>query len=330
MGQKTNPNIFRLGKTNNWKSKYFEKKITEYSIYSKKDLEIKNFIYTFFKNQKIRITIHDCKMYYLQKSLHIFISYHQNLDWLSLSISKTKVKKSKISKKIRCIKKKKPDIETFLNRQIIYKTKKKIKNKTLKIQKAKTYKINRNLKMKLFIKKMFESLKMKLLIGKFFESLTNFTLKKFKLFLMLQQLNNNIEQTTKKKSVQLRKYRNNKFFQEGIKILFTCATNKKSSKLLAQFIAIQLKNLKQHNFFLRFIKDALSLFKKNIFSRFKGIKIKVKGRLNGRPRARNRVIKIANSLPVLTLNSNINYSEATAFTPNGTFGVKVWIHELLK
>ena len=80
MGQKTNPNIFQLGKTNNWNSKYFEKKITEYSIYSKKDLEITNFIHTFFKNQKIKITIHNCKLYYLDKSLHIFISYHQNLD----------------------------------------------------------------------------------------------------------------------------------------------------------------------------------------------------------------------------------------------------------
>jgi len=225
-----------------------------------------------------------------------------------------KLKKSQVNKKIQWIKKKKPVIENFLNRQKIYKTKKRIKNKTSKIQKIKTYKINKNLKMKL-------------LIGKFFESLTNFTSKKFKIFLILQRLNNNIKYTIKKKTVTLRKYKNNKFFQEGIKILFTCATNKNSSNLLAQFIAIQLKNLKHHNFFLKFIKDTLSLFKKNIFSKFKGIKIKVKGRLNGRPKARSRVIKIAKNISVLTMDSNINYSEATAFTPNGTFGIKVWIHE---
>jgi len=81
MGQKVNPNIFQIKNTNNWKSKYFEKKIIEYSIYSKKDQEIRNFINTFFKNQKIKITIHNCKLYYLEKSLHIFVSYHQNLDW---------------------------------------------------------------------------------------------------------------------------------------------------------------------------------------------------------------------------------------------------------
>lgn len=184
--------------------------------------------------------------------------------------------------------------------------------------------------MKLFLKKVFEGLKMKLLIKKFFVSLTSFTLKKFSLFLMLQRLNDQITHSTKKKTVKLRKYRNNEFFQEGIRILFTCATNKKSSNLLAQFIATQLKKLKFHNFFLRFIKDALSLFKKSIISKFKGIRIKVKGRLNGRPRARSKVIKIANNVSVLTINSKINYSETTAFTSNGTFGVKVWIHEFSK
>jgi hypothetical protein len=40
MGQKTNPNIFQINKKNNWKLKYFEKKITENSIYLKKNLEI--------------------------------------------------------------------------------------------------------------------------------------------------------------------------------------------------------------------------------------------------------------------------------------------------
>jgi len=147
---------------------------------------------------------------------------------------------------------------------------------------------------------------------------------------VLQRLNDKKTKSTNKQTVKLRKYKDSEFFQEGIKILFTCATNKKSSKLLAHFIANQLKKLKFHNFFLRFIKDTLSLFKKSVISKFKGIKVKVKGRLNGRPRARSKVIKIANNIPVLTIDSTINYSETTAFTPNGTLGVKVWIHEFSK
>jgi hypothetical protein len=52
--------------------------------------------------------------------------------------------------------------------------------------------------------------------------------------LILQRLNDKITHSVKKKFVKLRKYKNIEFFQEGVKTLFTCATNKKSSKLLAQ------------------------------------------------------------------------------------------------
>lgn len=77
MGQKTHPNIFQLSKTNNWQSKCFEKKGTEYSKYSKKDLEIRSFIQKFFISRN-RI-VHHCKICYFEKSLHIFVSYYLNV-----------------------------------------------------------------------------------------------------------------------------------------------------------------------------------------------------------------------------------------------------------
>lgn len=40
MGQKTNLNIFQINEKNNWKLKCCEKKITENSIYLKKNIEI--------------------------------------------------------------------------------------------------------------------------------------------------------------------------------------------------------------------------------------------------------------------------------------------------
>ena len=49
MGQKTNPNILRLGRIKEWKSKYIEKKTIESSTVVFRDLEIKKFI--FIKNQ---------------------------------------------------------------------------------------------------------------------------------------------------------------------------------------------------------------------------------------------------------------------------------------
>jgi hypothetical protein len=83
MGQKINPLIFQLTKTSNWQSKYLEKKITEYSKYSKKDIEIRSFIHKFFENYN-RI-IHRCKICYLENSLHIFVSYYLNAKLFSLA-----------------------------------------------------------------------------------------------------------------------------------------------------------------------------------------------------------------------------------------------------
>lgn len=179
------------------------------------------------------------------------------------------------------------------------------------------------------MKKHLESLKIKLTIKNFFECLTKFTSKKFRIFLILHKLNDNIKFTNtikkilKKKLIKLRKYKENLFFYSGIKIMFTVISNSNSSKLLSQFIAIQLKFLRRHNFFFKFIKDVLSLFKNKIFSKIKGIKIKIKGKINGRTRSRIRIIKINNGIKSTSINSVINYSETTAYTIFGTFGVKV-------
>ena len=93
---------------------------------------------------------------------------------------------------------------------------------------------------------------------------------------------------------------------------------------MGQYIATQIKTLKHHNFFIRFIKDVLIILNnKFFFSKINGIKIKIKGRFNGRPRAQSRLIQISNIPPIITKNININYFENVAFSRNGTFGIKV-------
>ena len=71
MGQKTNPNILRLGKTNEWKSKYIEKKTTESSTILFRDLEIRKFISQLFAKNGLKVQ--NCKIYYSESSLHIYI-----------------------------------------------------------------------------------------------------------------------------------------------------------------------------------------------------------------------------------------------------------------
>ena len=74
MGQKTNPNIFRIGlQQNSWNSKYLAKKLDESSIYLFNDLEIKKYLDTFFK--KYGLIIHSYKLQHIGNKLFISISY---------------------------------------------------------------------------------------------------------------------------------------------------------------------------------------------------------------------------------------------------------------
>lgn len=284
MGQKVNPNIFQLSKNDKWPSKYLEKSSIEFSLYTKKDKEIRNFIHRFFRTY--HIILHNCKIYYFNKSLHILISYYP-------IIKKTKVIKLKHSD---------------------------IKQQSFERDFG-----------------VFERVKTIFFLKQLFDSLTSFIGERTKLFLVLKELRFYTNYITKEKRIRnrikknltpLRRYQESLFFNEGVTLLFNCVIHRESSKLLAQFIAVQLKNLKRHNFFIRFIAHTLKLLKKNSLSKSKGIKIEINGRINGRPRARSKIVKISNTVSVLTIDSIINYSEKISFTRKGAFGIKVWIHEL--
>lgn len=385
MGQKTNPNIFRLGKTKNWTLQYFEKKSTESSLYSFKNLEIKKFIYKFFKDSGL--LLHNCKIYYLnENSLYIFFSYYLTFDSTICINSVNKKHNVKfITKKNNTNYKKK--IKHFFNVSSVRKQTSNVSNKTIKkkhllikkkiknynnykklnysfsalpislqkkniltadklVKLEKSYlKIRRLNALKNYKKHLLvnsyenaKTIETNNFLSKFFESLHLFLNKKINIFLTIQQLNKNLKQNfdvkkiklLKKKLIILKKYEKNDFFKDGVNVIFTCATQKDSASLLAQFIAIQLQKIKRHNFFIKFIKTTLLLFNNSTLSNIQGIKIKISGRFNGAPRAKHRIIIIGKGVPNLTINAKIDYSEDIAYTSNGTFGIKVWIYEKLK
>jgi hypothetical protein len=165
------------------------------------------------------------------------------------------------------------------------------------------------------------------------ESLSIFTNKKFNIFITFQNLNKGLSLTLdntqtlflKKKLLELRRESRNIFFKETINILIIAVLKKNSAQLLAEFIASQLQTIKKHNFFLIFIKRFLNtLISEKKFSKVSGIKIAIKGRFNGAPRARKRIY-VAGKVPIITFDSTISHYQATSYTQNGTFGVKVWI-----
>lgn len=163
------------------------------------------------------------------------------------------------------------------------------------------------------------------------ETLSNFTDNQYNVYLVFQDLNLNIipklkKKTWKKKILILKRYKKSNFFKETINLVLIVITTKNSSQILAHFIADQLSTLKKQFFFLRFLKQTFNLFMTSSFSKLTGIKIVINGRFNRRPRSRNNIITIGN-VPIQNLNANINYYQSTAFSSNGTFGIKVWVAE---
>lgn len=166
---------------------------------------------------------------------------------------------------------------------------------------------------------------------KLIESLSLFTKNRFNIYLTLKQINKNItfpktrSQNLKRVLSKLRKFQKNNFFAEGVNILFNAVSHKNSAKLISDYIAFHLKFLKRHKFFLTFVTKTLTLLIDQKFSKIKGIKLKIKGRINNSSRSKSETIKIGGKTSLVTLSSEINHAQSTSYGSNGTFGVKAWV-----
>lgn len=125
----------------------------------------------------------------------------------------------------------------------------------------------------------------------------------------------------------LRRHYREPGFNDFINTLFVILSRNNSAKLFSRMIAIKLSESKRHSLLFNFWRKAILLFVNSSFSNLKGLKISIKGRINGRPRAKTINI-IAGNVPCLTLSAKIDYAKSTSYTQNGTFGVKVWICSL--
>jgi len=305
MGQKINPYLFRLGfKDNLWNSNYINYNFEELSLFVYQDIQIKNYIYKFFKQNKI--FLHFCKIFRSQTELFIFISFYvssKSINFITQINLIQKIYLNILNKKN--LKKKK----LIRRLWVIFLLKKKINTK------ENSY-------------KNFD------FIEQLLECLSIFTKKNLDINIILQQINNKnlflrfYHKTKFLKSIiiKLRKYSNSLFFKESLNILSIVITKKNSAKLIAEFLAFQFSVIKKHNYFLNFLKRALILLVTSNFSSIQGLKVLIKGRLNGKLRAKSRLLLIG-KIPLQTINSKISYSTSVSYSLYGTFGFKIWICE---
>jgi hypothetical protein len=338
MAQRVNPIIYRLGATTHWNSKYNEKKLSEQSYFDFKNLELKKFSLKFFKDKGF--DIHEYKINYCNNGyLHLFLSCYKipKKDFIE---NKTIVDNTNLVKKdilttqnyfnYRVLKYTNKIINANYSAQKIIIVKKNLNNKYYKLNN-----LEENSKFTTSLKTVNKG-ELSFFLNDFIESLIKFLGKKITIILTFQILTKNIKKSLNNKTIEfiqkkitrLNKYKQNNFFKEGINTLYICSKQPNSANLLAEFIAIQLKkNKKQYNkFFLNFIKKCLQSLKKKNSLKTNNIKIQIKGRLSRGSRAKKMFFSVANKLPILTINANVDYSEKVAFTSNGTVGVKVWIY----
>lgn len=345
MSRKSNPTTIQTGITKKWQSKYIEKKSTESAQHVFNDLEIKKFLNRIFDKNGLKI--HNCKLDHFENSLTITVTYYLGARVL-LFLKESKDKQNfYFSPKVKSYK----TNTVFINKHKGIKLKSQKKLEYKKLLKKHKY-ISHNLPLKKKVKRRLELIKeYKNIISKnnqgyydfelknsflntLKENITLFTSKNSTVILNLHQINfdtvNKISKSNltkfKKNIGKIRRFKQNDFFKEAVHTILYFLRYYQSSKFLAEFIAKELQNQKRHNFFFKFIKKALSTLNKKEFCDTKNVKIQIKGRINRSRRTRKKIIRVGDNIPVMSIKSNIDYGEATAFSSNGTFGIKVWSH----
>lgn len=344
MGQKVNPNIFRIGKIKDWTSRYtYEKKTTESSTLIINDIEIKNFIYKFFSNYQLKINYYQTS--YSKKTLYVYISYFNLSNPLLFEKKTTLFYKKKLSKDF---KDKISHIKTKIIKDQLYKTKvyKQIflkktilfMNQYLLKQKSQRF-AHLNYIQTFYNKFNYKNLNQKnynLFISKIIKGINLFTKKNHNIFLNVDQINkeNTIFKTLKqankyklrKKLISLRKYQQTEFFSAGLNTIHNFILKNQDPQFLAKFISSYLKRLKRKsNLFIRFLETSFKTFLQLKLYNLLGIQIKIRGKFNARLRSKKQLLSIGNAIPIGKITAKINYGEAISFCPNGTSSVKVWV-----
>jgi hypothetical protein len=126
------------------------------------------------------------------------------------------------------------------------------------------------------------------------------------------------------------------FFLDFLKLSVLLFTNTIKincfNKILAETFSILQK--KRHSFFFQFIKFTFTtLIHYNLldarliktFSRIRGIKLIISGKLKGKPRSGSECLILGN-IPIQTVSSNIQYVRNESHTVYGVFGFRLWLN----
>ena len=311
MGQKVHPSILRVGSSLKWKSKWYSSNKIYNSNIVMRSFELYNFCNNSFFSK-----------YFLINSINIFfyneklvINIHYALKYESFVIKKYF---EEIFKKFR----KKHNItsnEPCITRDYIIYNFKHFHKKNVKLINFYNYFFFKSSIIK--HTKYTDAFVRELDIDRLCKSLTKIL--SFKLFsLYLFDDSFDYRQSISKKNISLKDSYKIKEFSYIIVMI----NKTQSSLLIANFIKLYLedkKSRKQQTFFLGNLRRFILQNSRNLES-IKGLKIEIKGRLNGRDRSTRYIIKLG-KLPLQSIKESIDYTFLPAFTLDGVVSIKTWV-----
>ena len=137
------------------------------------------------------------------------------------------------------------------------------------------------------------------------------------------------KKAARRKMLILRRYKRQDFFIESFDTLFSVSRNKNFASVLLDFLKKYVKKFVRARFFLRFLRKTLSLLIKDTKYKTSGIKIKVKGRLNGANRSKSFEINVGR-VPIHSERVDLDYVSSQTQNKNGSYGIKIWTVKISK
>lgn len=286
MGQKANPNSLVIGIKKNWKTEFSERKKRDLGVIYNKDSQILNFIERILHLNGF--TLQDFRLHHLDNTIVLFLS----IQAFNYDCSRNRP-------------------EGSFSKCIV------VKNKSKSVLKLPlgTYYTNKE--------------PSQLLSQKLAESLSLFAGRRIKISLSLADkyinLNQNAKTDVKKKILALRRHSRPSFnFFESLNIGAAVSERPDFAGALMELLIPVLVKSKLIKPFLRFLKKILTLFIENPNRPVSGIKIKIKGRVNGARRAKTLRL-VVGDVACHSRELNLNYVSKTTHNNNGSYGLKIWV-----
>jgi len=120
----------------------------------------------------------------------------------------------------------------------------------------------------------------------------------------------------------LKQYQRRPYFQDTLNILETSIISQNVS-IFSRYISVQLEKDSRHNLFLDFISKVIKEYVM-VYPFLQGIRIQVKGRVNGSERSRKETFQAGN-ISLQSTSNKLSYSNQAMFTIYGVCGLKVWL-----